>query len=229
MPANHENKEQALEKKLLQIQAENRILKKKLSLYEFCFYAKESLIKGAGVGLFTSSKIPSGSIIGEYTGIKVWRMTIPKTKRYVVWSIDKNNRPKFHLSDTYILWFEDEEYSVDETGHYTDKNNCDENVSPIIEDGIDGSENTNSLLWRSNSSDTPNSTILVTHDRKAFAIAMEDISPEQEICWDYNPGTEKDFSVPPDAVENDYNRYITIDENGQVHLKHQNKTINTER
>jgi SET domain-containing protein len=73
----------------------------------------------------------------------------------------------------------------------------------VIERGIDAANGTSSLLSLVNSNDEPNISMVVTHDRRVFAVAMENILAGKELYWDYHPERDKDFEIDPDHIETD--------------------------
>ncbi len=212
-----QNDADSLRQKLEQVTAENQQLQSRLKRYEFDLIEGASRIEGAGKGLFTRDFIPSGSVVGEYSGRRAFRIEIPATGRYVMWHKDESGCPLFLDNDTYILWLVDE-YEFDDEEEEDIEPDW-ENYTPVIEQGIDASDGGRSLLRLANSSDEPNLSMLVTHDRRVFAVAMEDILPGEELYWDYHPDRDKDFEVDPDHVEMDLDRYITVGRNGWIKLR----------
>ncbi|MCK5893287.1 MAG: SET domain-containing protein-lysine N-methyltransferase [Endozoicomonadaceae bacterium] len=207
-----------LRQKIEQLMAENQRLESRLKRYEFELSEGSSHIEGAGNGLFTRDFIPSGTIVAEYVGRRAFRIAIPATKRYVMWHRDRSGYPLFLKSDTYILWLVDEEHEFDE--EYDEDAEQDwKNYSPVIEYGIDAEDDEQSLLSLVNSNDEPNLSMIVTHDRRVFAVAMEDILIGEELSWDYHPDRDKDFDLDPDHIEQDVDRYIMVERNGWVTLR----------
>ncbi len=192
------------------LQQQIQTLTERLAQYEFELEERPSVIAGAGSGLFTKTPIPSGRMVGEYTGVRAYRLLVPATGRYVMWHRNKDGQPTFLKQDTYILWLvDDEEDSRPWQGHY-----------PEIETGIDGNIPGN-LVRYANSDDEPNLEMFVTEDKRVMAISLREIDAEEELFWDYHPGREKDFSINPDHIETDFKRYITVTEKGWVRLTEQ--------
>lgn len=207
-----------LHQKLEQLMTENQQLESRLKRYEFELSTGKSRIEGAGKGLFTRDFIPSGSVVAEYAGRRAFRIAIPATKRHVMWHRDKRGYPLFLESDTYILWLVDEKYATDEEHDEAIEQDW-ENYSPVIEYGIDAEGDEQSLLSLANSNDEPNLSMIVTHDRRVFAVAMEDILIGEELYWDYHPDRDKDFDLDPDYIEKDIDRYIMVERNGWITLR----------
>ncbi len=192
------------------LQQQIQTLTERLAQYEFELEERPSAIAGAGSGLFTRTSIPSGRMVGEYTGVRAYRLLVPATGRYVMWHRNEDGQPTFLKQDTYILWLvDDEEDGRPWQGNY-----------PEIETGIDGNIPGN-LVRYANSDDEPNLEMFVTEDKRVMAISLREIDAEEELFWDYHPGREKDFSINPDHIETDFKRYITVTEKGWVRLTEQ--------
>ncbi|CAM3577253.1 SET domain-containing protein [Parendozoicomonas haliclonae] len=202
--------ESAVEERLSQLQSQIAELKARLANYEFELAEGQSRLEGAGSGLFAKTFIPSGRVVGEYTGTESFRLLVPATGRYVMWQRDAQGQPHFLDKDTYILWLvDDEEDDQPWMGDY-----------PEIESGIDGSVSGN-LMRYANSNDEPNLEMFVTENQRVVAISLRDIEPEEELFWDYHPGRDKDFSIIPDHIETDLERFIRVSDDGQVRLTDQ--------
>ena len=202
--------EQTLEQKLASLQSENAELKARLANYEFHLQEKQSLIPGAGTGLYTRELIPAGRVVGEYTGIRSFRLLVPATGRYVMWQRNEQGLPKFLNQDTYILWLVDEEEDDQPwQGEY-----------PELEMGLDGAMAGN-LMRYANSHDEPNLEMFVTEDQHVVALSLRVIEPGEELYWDYHPGREKDFEIHPDHIETDLEQFVTVDDKGWVRLTEQ--------
>lgn len=196
---------------ITELQAQIATLTARLSRYEFDLEEGPSQIEDGGCGLFTNSRIPSGSVVGEYIGTRTYRILIPATGRYVMWqrneTEEKKGEPQFLKQDTYVLWLvDDEEDSHPWQGHY-----------PEIEMGIDGNVPGNMVRF-ANSDDEPNLEMFVTEDKRVMAISLREVEAGEELFWDYHPGREKDFSITPDHIETDLKRYITVTDKGWVRL-----------
>ncbi len=185
-------------------------LKARLAHYEFELEEGTSAIEGAGTGLFTNSFIPSGCVVGEYSGTRSYRLLVPATGRYVMWQKDAQGKPRFLTEDTYILWLVDEdEDDRPWMGDY-----------PEVETGIDGGVSGNVMRY-ANSDDEPNLEMFVTEDKRVMAISVREIEADKELFWDYHPGRDKDFSVTPDHIETELQRFITVTDKGWVRLTEQ--------
>ncbi len=197
--------------KIASLQSEVSELRARLANYEFHLEDGQSGIEGAGTGLFTHSFIPTGRVVGEYTGVKSYRLLVPATGRYIMWQKDDQGMPHFLNQDTYILWLvdEDEDDDIPWCGEY-----------PDLEMGIDGADNESPMRF-ANSNDDPNLEMFVTEDHHVMAISLRDIEPGEELFWDYHPGRDKDFAVNPDHIETDLEKFVTVDANGWVRLTEQ--------
>ncbi len=193
--------------RIVSLQSEIAELKARLANYEFQLDKGESQIKGAGTGLFTKNFIPAGRVVGEYTGMRSYRLLVPATGRYVMWQKDEQGFPRFLNQDTYILWLVDEE----------DDDHPWQGDYPDLEVGIDGAY-CSSFMRYANSNDDPNLEMFVTDDQHVIALSVRDIEPGEELFWDYHPGRDKDFSTHPDHIEPDLERYVVVNEEGWVKL-----------
>ena len=196
-----------VDERIISLQSEIAELKARLANYEFQLEKGKSQIEGAGDGLFTRDFIPGGRVVGEYTGLKSYRLLVPVTGRYVMWQKDEQGFPRFLNQDTYILWLVDEDEDDQPlTGDY-----------PELEMGIDGAYCT-SFMRYANSNDDPNMEMFVTDDQHVIALSVRDIEPGEELFWDYHPGRDKDFAVHPDHIETDLDRFVVVNEEGWVRL-----------
>ncbi len=199
------------------LQREVSELKARLANYEFRLHEGESKIEGAGTGLFTRDFIPSGRVVGEYTGVKSFRLLVPATGRYVMWQRDEQGLPHFLNQDTYILWLVDDDDDEPWRGEY-----------PDLEMGIDGRHSESPMRY-ANSADEPNLEMFVTDDQGVVAISLREVEPDSELFWDYHPGRDKDFGIVPDHIETDLEKYITVNDKGRVQLTDQALQIPTRR
>ncbi|MTI13161.1 SET domain-containing protein-lysine N-methyltransferase [Sansalvadorimonas verongulae] len=212
------SKEKPFQEKVASLQSEIAELRARLANYEFRLEEATSTIPGAGTGLFTRDFIPSGRVVGEYTGRKSFRLLVPSTGRYVMWQRDEQGMPHFLNKDTYILWLVDEEEDDEPwRGEY-----------PGLEMGIDGTHSDNCMRY-ANSNDDPNLEMFVTEDQHVVAVSLRDIEPNQELFWDYHPGRDKDFEIVPDHIETDLEKFIIVDDKGCVRLTEQALQIPQER
>ncbi|MCL6270520.1 SET domain-containing protein-lysine N-methyltransferase [Sansalvadorimonas sp. 2012CJ34-2] len=204
--------------KIISLQSEIAELKARLANYEFHLESGESQLDEAGTGLFTKNFIPAGRVVGEYTGRKSYRLLVPATGRYVMWQEDEQGQPHFLNQDTYILWLVDEEEDDQPwQGDY-----------PELETGIDGAHCT-SVMRYANSNDDPNLEMFVTENLHVVAVSLREIEPGEELFWDYHPGRDKDFSVVPDHIETDLERFVTVNEEGWVRLTQEALVIRQQR
>jgi SET domain-containing protein len=118
---------------------------------------KKSRIKGAGKGLFTTSRIRKGDVIVEYQGEKMtWAQIMKRYKNDL-----KEARYVFHITDANCV---DAQYTLDALARYAnDANGPGKNVSGL-----------------------KNNAEYKVIKKKPYIIATKNIGPGSEILVDYS-------------------------------------------
>lgn len=178
-------------------------------------YVGSSTIPNAGLGLFAGVNINEGTIIGEYTGRRVFRLKIPATNKFVVWGDKPDGTPEYLTSDSHTIWgVETDDPNKIEKG--TDANYPEAKEDRTIFRFVNHSFNHNAIVH-----------ITGTKDR-IWIQAFHAIREGEEIFWDYNDGNEKVFKdevLPlPDHIHHNAEKYVKFDlKNKKVSIKEKYK------
>ena len=184
-------------------------------------YFDSSGLQKAGQGVYAGELIKSGTVIGEYTGEKVYRQLIPRTGCYAVWKND-NGRLQFLNQDYYTIWIEDPEKRRGQ-----------------VEEGIDAETTASDdcPLKLVNHNADNNIQIIVTRDNRVFAVACKDIKKDEELFWDYDTRREHLFELEgasqsalkkQDHIEAHPARYVKLNPaSGSVKLTKEAKQFGT--
>ena len=205
----------SLSEKMQHLEEESKILQEQLFP---SLYIKKSTIVNAGKGLFAGTNIKEGTILGEYTGRRVYRLKIPSTGKYVVWRTKPDRSPEYLTSDSHTIWgvLEGSENGIEiGTDANYPKNRTDKTIFSFI-----------------NHSGKHNSIVGITGNRdRKWIQAYHDIKKDEEIFWDYNDGNYQSFNgseIPcQDHIHTDATKYVWYDpDQKKVHIKDEFKQPN---
>ena len=137
----------------------------------------------AGKGLFASHDIPLGAKLGEYTGEKVYRQKIPLTGLYAHWRMKPSGEPEYLKKDVHTVWISDPKRRK---------------LQP--EEGVDAEQvalpdDKKSILRFMNHSEDFNSQLVITPEKRIFAVAIREIKEGEELLWNYDTGRTELYNL----------------------------------